>query len=135
MPTSGLVIAQRVARTISTDLTTDQIKTYIQDAIDDVGNSIISLRSVTYDSGADTLSIDLNNQLQNILALNISLKILTLKKTEADVNNFKMSKGRLSLDNTNQASDLQTTIDNLSLDLKKAITRYLFSNNKYIRIE
>jgi hypothetical protein len=88
-----------------------------------------------------TTEFDTNYELQNIDAQLFAIKahyIITLTtKSKADRDNFRMVKGRLTLDNTNQADDHAETLRLLDAEYRR--TLFLIKNgglaNKGVRVE
>jgi hypothetical protein len=121
---------------------------YIQDGISQVemdwsrGIGVtITIIDDTVVPPTTTIEFDTNYELQNIDAQLFAIKahyIITLTtKSKADRDNFRMVKGRLTLDNTNQADDHAETLRLLDAEYKR--TLFLIKNgglaNKGVRVE
>jgi hypothetical protein len=118
---------------------------YISDAVDSVeleyqrGVSVLittdPITSTT--TGQFVTTVDLTPLDAQVYAIKAHYLMTLGTKSQADRNNFRMVKGRLTLDNTNQAKDHKDTLDEISKEFTRALVRLKNggSSIKGVRIE
>lgn len=106
---------------------------YIEDAV--------SLVEIDWERGYDVtdgvFNMDVSKADANLFSLKAHYIIKLRTKDKADRDNFRMVKGRLTLDNTNQSSDHKETLDLLDKEYRVALFRAKNGGNsiKGIRME
>lgn len=123
----------------------DLLMGYISDAIDQVEieySRNISVSIETDEQTGDTLTeivspVDLVRADFQLYATKAHYLIVLRTKGQADRDNFRMVKGRLTLDNTNQSDDHAETLRIIDAEYKRALYRVKNGNSslKGVRME
>lgn len=113
--------------------TDDLLTGYISDAVNEV--ELDYERGLFVDFG--TFINDISNQDVVLFCIKAHYLMTLRAKDLSDRNNFRMVKGRLTLDNTNQSKDHADTLEHLTNEYKKVLYRAKSGGNsiKGVRVE
>lgn len=115
-----LILRRRVGdTTLPYTYDDDTLTGYIEDSIAQV--ELDWYRGFSLDYGMFNIEPDKKDA--NLFCIKAHYLIQLGMKDQADRNNFRMVKGRLTLDNTNQAKDHLDTLNMLNEEYRKALLR------------
>jgi hypothetical protein len=113
-----LVLRRRIGDNVDPFTYDDDLLTgYIEDAVAQV--ELDWARGFSVDFGS--FNIEPTKQDANLFCVKAHYLMKVSTKDQADRNNFRMVKGRLTLDNTNQAKDHKDTLELLEREYKRTL--------------
>jgi hypothetical protein len=113
-----LVLRRRIGDNVDPFTYDDDLLTgYVEDAVAQV--ELDWARGFSVDFGS--FNVEPTKLDANLFCIKAHYLMKLSTKDQADRNNFRMVKGRLTLDNTNQAKDHKDTLDLIDKEYKKAL--------------
>jgi hypothetical protein len=115
-----MILRRRIGDTVAPFTYTDDLLSgYIGDAVTQV--ELDWERGFSVDFGLFNLPIARSDA--NLFCIKAHYLIKLSTKDQADRNNFRMVKGRLTLDNTNQSKDHKDTLESIEKEYKQVLYR------------
>jgi hypothetical protein len=116
------ILRRRIGDTDTPYTFTDDLLTgYIEDAVAQV--EMDWERGFMVDSASSVFNIEPTMQDATLFCIKAHYLIKLRTKDKADRDNFRMVKGRLTLDNTNQSSDHKDTLEFIEKEYRRTIYR------------